>query len=77
MATIAPYSSSASLRTGGFLDSKLRPAPLSDDATQAEAIDWLKRYVGAIDDDLSRIPNEIRQGTAAAIAAAAEQDEHT
>jgi hypothetical protein len=52
-----------------------RPAPLSDDATQAEAIDWLKPYVGAIDNDLSRILNEIRQGTAAAIAAAAEQDE--
>jgi hypothetical protein len=66
---------SGRLTFGGSLTAeKLRPTPLSDDASDAERFAWLERYVTLLDEDLARLPETIRREVGTATAKAQDSD---
>ena len=72
-AHIHPYSSRATF--GGSLRVKKRPSVVGAEATEAERIAWLERYVAEQDDDLDRLWEHIARQRDEAIAKAKESDE--
>jgi hypothetical protein len=74
-AHITPYASSATLSFGsGTLTLKKRPAQLPDDASDADRIVWLERYVRDQDEDLARFADRVAQEREIAVQQARQED---